>query len=216
MFRLREALSPSARALLDRERVVTPVPATTRARALGRARAAVAEGPAVRPLPSRGPLTIRWAAGLACLATVAAGAAAYEVGIRARPTPPPVAAPQPVAHEESVFDPGTDRRVELSDLPAIARSSSRSTAAREEMRLLESARAAVAREDYAAAMPPLAEHARRFRDGRLAEEREALRVKALAGLGRISEARRAASYFEARFPLSPLLPAVSQISEPTP
>ncbi len=83
--------------------------------------------------------------------------------------------------------------------------------ARQELRLLERARAAVAREDFAAALPPLTEHARRFRDGRLAEEREALRVKALAGLGRTAEARRAMAAFEARFPRSPLLSAVNQM-----
>jgi hypothetical protein len=74
------------------------------------------------------------------------------------------------------------------------------------------ARAAVARGDYAAALTPIAEHARRFRDGRLAEEREALRVKTLVGLGRTEEAQRAASAFQARFPRSVLSPAVRQMS----
>jgi len=76
----------------------------------------------------------------------------------------------------------------------------------------EQARAAVARQDYASALPPLGEHARRFKNGRLAEEREALHVRALAGLGRTDEARRAAHRFEARFPRSVLLPAVKQMS----
>ena len=89
---------------------------------------------------------------------------------------------------------------------------SRADAARAELRLLRQARAAVAREDYAAALPPIAEHARRFKDGRLTEEREALRVKALAGLGRSEDARRAAAAFRARFPRSVLLPAVNQMS----
>jgi hypothetical protein len=70
----------------------------------------------------------------------------------------------------------------------------------------------VLREDYAAALPPLAEHARKFRHGRLAEEREALRVKALAGLGRDRAAERAAAAFEARFPRSPLVSAVNGFS----
>jgi hypothetical protein len=93
---------------------------------------------------------------------------------------------------------------------------SRDDAAREELHLLRRARAAVARGDFAAALAPIAEHTRRFKDGRLAEEREALRVKALAGLGRTDEARRAAAAFEARFPHSVLLPAVSRMpaSEP--
>jgi hypothetical protein len=72
---------------------------------------------------------------------------------------------------------------------------SRADAARAELRLLRQARAAVAREDYAAALPPIADHVRRFRDGRLVEEREALRVKALAGLGRTDDAQRAAAAF---------------------
>jgi len=85
-------------------------------------------------------------------------------------------------------------------------------ASRAELLLLRPARAAVAREDFAAALPPIAEHARRFKDGRLAEEREALRVKALVGLGRTDEARRAAAAFRAHFPHSVLLPAVGQMS----
>ena len=67
-------------------------------------------------------------------------------------------------------------------------------------------------EDFAAAMVPLVEHARRFKNGQLTEEREALRVKALSGLGLRDEVRRAAAEFEARFPRSPLLPAVSRIA----
>jgi hypothetical protein len=93
---------------------------------------------------------------------------------------------------------------------------SQADAVRAELRLLRQAHAAVARQDFAAALTPIAQHTRQFRDGRLAEEREALRVKALAGLGRTEEARRAAAAFEARFPLSVLLPAVSRMpaSEP--
>ena len=84
-------------------------------------------------------------------------------------------------------------------------------AVRAELRLLQQARAAVAREDFLLALQLLAEHARRFKAGRLAEEREALRVKSLAGLGRRGAARRAAAAFEANFPRSPLLPSVSDM-----
>jgi hypothetical protein len=84
-------------------------------------------------------------------------------------------------------------------------------AARAELRLLRDARAAVARRDFAAALVPIGEHTRLFKNGRLAEEREALRVKALSGLGRTEEARRAAGAFRTRFPRSVLLPAVSQM-----
>jgi hypothetical protein len=51
----------------------------------------------------------------------------------------------------------------------------------------------------------LAEHGRRFPNGRLAEEREALRVRALNSSGQSESARRAARAFAARFPHSVLL-----------
>ena len=89
-------------------------------------------------------------------------------------------------------------------------------AAREELHLMREARAAVARGDFAAALSPIAEHTRRFKNGRLVEEREALRVKALGGLGRAEEARHAAAAFRARFPRSVLLPAVGQMPAPGP
>jgi predicted ATPase len=79
------------------------------------------------------------------------------------------------------------------------------------LRLLRQARAAVARRDFTAALVRIAEHTRRFKDGHLEEEREALRVRALSGLGRTQEARRAADAFEASFPRSVLLPAVEQM-----
>ena len=85
-----------------------------------------------------------------------------------------------------------------------------------ELRLLQQARAAVAREDFLLAIQLLAEHARRFKTGRLVEEREALRVKSLAGLGRRGAARRAAADFEANFPRSPLLPTVSEMLDSMP
>jgi len=93
---------------------------------------------------------------------------------------------------------------------------SKADAARAELRLLRQARAAVAREDYASALRPIAAHAHRFKDGRLAEEREALRVKSLAGLGRSEDARRAATSFRARFPRSVLLSAVNKMSPSEP
>jgi hypothetical protein len=82
---------------------------------------------------------------------------------------------------------------------------------RAELRLLRQARAAVGRQDFAAALAGIATHARLFRNGRLAEEREALRVIALAGLGRTEDARRAAASFRTHFPHSVLLPAISQV-----
>ena len=103
--------------------------------------------------------------------------------------------------------------VNLLPLPVVNAKPTRTAAGagRAELRLLEQARAAVAREDFVLALQLLVENTRRFRTGRLMEEREALRVKSLAGLGRRAAARRAAAEFEANFPRSPLLPIVSDV-----
>ena len=210
-------------ALLEHERRLVALPVAARARAVARARAALAIQ--VAPLPSaadaassrpRSPRLSRWlaAACVAFLAGAASGVAAYEAGLRARSIPavgrrdPAGAALDGRSGGSSRRDPRTARPGPAAGCPAL----SGADAARAELRLLRQARVAVLREDYAAALPPLAEHARRFRHGRLAEEREALRVKALAGLGRDRDAARAAAAFEARFPRSPLVSAVNGFS----
>jgi hypothetical protein len=211
-------LSPDVRLLLDRERQIAVLPAAARARALSRARSALAAGVATRQWPSRAPSAFRWAAaaGLACVATVAAGAVAYSIGLRARPTAPPLAAPPPREEPRAAhWSAGDEPFRELLARPVLKTPPARA-GARVELRLLERARAAVDREDFALAMQLLADHAHRFRRGRLVEEREALRVKALASLGRRSEARRAAAQFEARFPRSPLLPTVTEMPDLAP
>lgn len=93
-------------------------------------------------------------------------------------------------------------------LPAEAKSNARakseSDAYAMELRVLQPAQQAVARQDYADALAAVADHRRQFPSGRLAEEREALRVKALLGLGRVAEAQRAGVEFQGRFPYSAL------------
>jgi hypothetical protein len=241
MKRPDQPISPEVRALLDRERAIPPQSAAVRARAMARARAALLtrESAALVAQPRATPRG-RWAAAAAvvCVASAALAAAAYVVHARHAPSPaappavrplevtptplrPPVAAepiagarPTPMAPPGSVGA-TTDARpapVRASGAPRL----SQADAIRAELRLLRQARAAVGREDFAAALTPIAEHARRFKDGRMAEEREALRVKALAGLGRTEEARRAAASFRANFPHSVLVPAVGRMpaSEP--
>jgi TolA-binding protein len=86
----------------------------------------------------------------------------------------------------------------------------RPVAAREsytaELELLQRAQSQYASHDFSDALVLIAEHARRFPNGRLAEEREALRVRSLAGDGRSDETRRAFAAFAKRFPRSALLP----------
>jgi hypothetical protein len=228
MIRSQNRLSAQARALLERERSIPPQPTAVRARMLARARAALAAGGVSETATANASATASpsrrtwWAAAAvaACVAGVAAGAVAYQAArehpgteptsiAHARPVElvPPAAAPgQATAAPATIPDPTA----------TAARSSTRTHAAtadsvREELRLLHRARAAVGRANYAAALHPIGEHARRFPDGKLAEEREALRVKSLAGLGRTEQAQRAAARFEARFPRSVLSPAVSRM-----
>jgi len=214
MSRERPPVSPDVQALLNHEREIPPLPATVRARALARAHAAVVAGGDLRATPAPAPRT-RWAAAAAvvCLLSVAVGASAYQIRahLATPPSHPPAAAPvlpPPSVRSAPIAEVVLEAPAPTPGPPAL----SRADAARAELRLLRQARAAVAREDYAAALRPIAEHARRFKDGRLSEEREALRVKSLAGLGRSQEARRAAAAFRARFPRSVLLPAVNQMS----
>jgi hypothetical protein len=82
-----------------------------------------------------------------------------------------------------------------------------------ELQLLRAARQDVTRGDFADALTAIAEHVRRFRNGALVEEREALRVKSLAGLGRHEDAQRAAAQFHARFPHSVLLSTFERMKE---
>ena len=75
-----------------------------------------------------------------------------------------------------------------------------------ELDLLQRAQVAYAARDFSDVLARVAEHSRRFPNGRLAEEREALRVHALEGSGRTEEAHRAAAAFADRFPRSIMLP----------
>jgi len=216
------ALSPEVRALLDRERTSPPLSPAVRARALAAARAAMAAGGGAAA-PRAPAAWTRWAvaAGLTGVAAVAAATVAYRhqhasapalpaapagTALATEPGPPPAPAPLAVPSLPQAASPA-------APLPRLADDGPRrGKVTREELRLLSQARAAVAREDFAGALSPLAEHAREFPNGRLTEEREALHVKALVGLGRGDEARRAATSFAARFPRSVLLPAVRGMS----
>ncbi len=106
--------------------------------------------------------------------------------------------------------------------PQPARSTSGRTATRSEdveayameLRVLQPAQRALARKDYRAALAAVAEHQRRFPSGTLSEEREALRVKALLGLGREKDAHQAGAAFRKRFPESALGGRMDEMLEP--
>ncbi|HEU5074471.1 MAG TPA: hypothetical protein VFU02_09865 [Polyangiaceae bacterium] len=76
----------------------------------------------------------------------------------------------------------------------------------EELALLDRARRAVGAGDFRAALQVIDKHARTFPKSQLGEEREALRVRALAGAGLSKKAGQAARDFESSYPNSVLVP----------
>ncbi len=72
-----------------------------------------------------------------------------------------------------------------------------------EVRLLSDAQTAIRGGDAARSLRLLDEHARRYPEGALGEERDAMRIAALCALGRDAEARRATDRFLRASPRSP-------------
>jgi TolA-binding protein len=217
-----EPLAPETERLFAQERKFLPEAADFRARAMNRARAALREQRssfADSFFWRRSPLLV--AAALVTL-TAAAAFATWEARHRTSEVAPPPAAKTPVA--APLAPPPRAPAVEASPSeqsraepeapggtnPPAARRLSASDAYALELRLLQQARAAVASGRFQAALGAISEHERQFPAGRLGEEREALRVKALAGLGRHNEARSAAERFQKRFPDSVLSSSVEE------
>jgi hypothetical protein len=222
MSRSRPPLPPELHAFLEWESAIPPLPRSVRARAVARARAALAMGRAIPFVVSGQVPRIRGALALtAAVATAAtAGVIGYELGGWYE---------RAAARTEATTHVVVPVRAPYTASPAIAVVPSAAVAATgpalrpspaqpepDELLLLDQARSAVADRDFASALVPIGEHARRFESGLLAEEREALRVRALSGLGRTEGARRAANAFETRFPHSVLLGAVRRMAASKP
>jgi hypothetical protein len=128
-----------------------------------------------------------------------------------------VATPPPSAEPRSARVPPL--RVRGQTASPSASSESAPSSARQyaiELQLLEPARSGVARGDFAGALAAVLRHRREFPGGQLAEERSALQVRALWGLGRISEAEAAAAAFRQRYPRSALLSWMPARRAPSP
>jgi hypothetical protein len=82
-----------------------------------------------------------------------------------------------------------------------------------EQRLLQQAQVALTQHDAPAALVALAQHERRFPRAQLAEEREALRVRALLLAGQKVEAKAAYVKFAKRFPHSAFVGKLAQAIE---
>ncbi len=113
---------------------------------------------------------------------------------------PPEKAPLPLAEKKNLA------RRRSPDVDAQA----------SELRLLQRARAAVASGELTTALALIADYERRFPEGYLREESEALRVKSLTGLGRSEQARRAAEGFRKQFPRSVLIRRIEETAKQSP
>jgi hypothetical protein len=222
------SLDPELEALLKPRWIQRRVPADLRARALANGRAIVAAGgtitaphlmelPAPRPLPvarSRRLFRVALAASVAvALGAIGAVAALYNRSAHTPSTPSPASSrPDPVVDDRPVPAPSGEppavaaARAAPSKPNHSARASAGDDGMTVELALLQRAHAAYTRHDFSGALTLVAEHARRFPKGHLAEQREALRVRSLVGSGRTEEAHRAAAAFAVRFPRSVLLP----------
>lgn len=220
IFMKPEPLSAEAERLLAHERDLVSAAPDLQARVLARARM----GAGTTVVLGRRPWVRGRVVPLAGLGVVVASvsfAAWYEAQSEGPvPTPRPIApafvqAVPPVDSLERLAD---DVR-EVPEVPVAEKSAGSSQQVQSqsttpvvdaELSLLQRARLAVNRGAHASAMSDLTEHQRRFPASRLREEREALRIKALDGLGKSEDARRARDKFRQRYPKSVLSPQLGE------
>jgi hypothetical protein len=235
MKRRDPGLGPELEAFLKPRMIQRRVPPEIRARALAGARAILAAGGAiprsarhelptvpVRSARARGPVRLALAGAVA----IAVGAVGAVGALRGRVAHPPqtglLASPrQPVPAVRDASFGGVPREPPPAAAPHAptakptrpARASGAADAVAAELDLLQRAHGAYTRRDFSTALALIAEHARRFPKGHLAEQREALRVRSLMGSGHVDQADRAAAAFTVHFPRSVLLPHVEESPE---
>jgi hypothetical protein len=203
--------------LLEQARVIRVISRATRARVLKRAHLSILPGAALAPAPavSRrvGVAFFAWLGGAAAAMGVAGAAIAFHGPSRAA-EPPALASSTAAACVQDAAPAVSVSAISPALVPParstaeLARQPRPATLAESyaaELELLQRAHAAFKIPDYGTTLRLLMDHARRFPNGRLAEEREALRVRALSGSGRVESARVAASAFALRFPRSVFL-----------
>lgn len=121
----------------------------------------------------------------------------------------------PLAPTEEPREAARDASVLVDSLPAATRiTPPEATTPRlqesldKERALLDRARTALIKRDPSSALMALDTHEKSFPSGQLAEERDAMRVQALADAGRTDEAKARANAFRRTYPTSLLLPVV--------
>jgi hypothetical protein len=127
-------------------------------------------------------------------------------------SPPPAEALQPRDEESASSTGDTASRARLDSPSSVAYGE---LTIDEEVRLMNGAQAALRSGDPKRALQLLAEHARRFPNGKLADARMVTRMSALCSMGLSDEARREAGHFLARNPHSPFSERVRNICAPS-
>jgi hypothetical protein len=208
------SLSPAVQAMLVHEREVDPQPEIVVARAMARARESLHQQSVVTFTPRRAPAPIRRVvfAAAAALVLTAGVAAAYQMLRISHPSSPEAGAgpalrarPMSASRQEPTATPAALATPMASPKPT-ARGDNQ-----EELQFLLRARQADAHGDYAKVLKLLAQHQRGYPTGRLAEEREFLRVKALFSMGQKANARKVAGNFRQQFPRSVLLHKIDEM-----
>jgi len=144
------------------------------------------------------------------------GIAAHTRNLAPARTQPSAALPvQPEAVKEpSLSSENLDLALEVRAPSTPAASAEPATSLAAERRLLDEARHALSRGEFASGLAPLEAHGKRFPKGVLTEEREALAVRLLAALGNQAAALARAASFHRRFPQSMFTPAVDNAVAP--
>jgi TolA-binding protein len=226
-----EPVSPEMERLLAAERDIPKAPAELKARALSRA-GAVFHGRNVLSAQRLSPSKRTWL--LAAAVAMAFAAVSFAAFLRLgsnESVPVHAAAPRDetgsAAPSVKARGPAVATAPEQQAVPAelsAPKKESRDADPKRspvdahaiELGILQRARAAVASAQFSTALGAIAEHQRRFPNGILQEEREALRVKALAGLGKTEEAQKAARRFSEKFPNSVLAPRLEEATQRAP
>ncbi|MET0791264.1 MAG: hypothetical protein ABW061_07050 [Polyangiaceae bacterium] len=221
--------SPRVEALLAQERAPLPIAQDVRDRVLARAHEAAGQGIGASEFARpRWLISSRPFLAAAVGVAVVIGIVAALRVLRSEQKPPPIvaasaapsAAQLPVAPEAPIAPDSTPTPTAsgstLAPVDGRTRNarpvaSDRASDGLDELSLLSRARQADGRGDFAAVLDRVREHAQKYPTGRLSEEREVLRVKALVGLGRVEQARRAAAQFRQAFPRSVLLHKVDEM-----